>query len=152
MKHIFSRPQFHILLTILMMAFIFLQSALPGHVSGAESNLIVRVLSGLLDAEPGQVGFVVRKGAHFAEYLVLGMCLLVNVWDCRENLRRKPGLDAGLAWALGALYAMTDEFHQLFVPGRSGELRDVCIDAAGVLCGVVVMRLMRRRKGGMDRG
>jgi len=50
-----------------------------------------------------------------------------------------------IAWAVGAAYAVTDEFHQLFVAGRSCEVRDMCIDAAGVLCGVMVVWLWRKR-------
>ena len=52
-----------------------------------------------------------------------------------------------IAWAVGAAYAVTDEFHQLFVAGRSCEVRDMCIDAAGVLCGVMVVWLWRKRRG-----
>ena len=47
-----------------------------------------------------------------------------------------------ISWLCGTLYAMTDEFHQLFVPGRSGEIRDVCLDSAGVLVGVFIGRLL----------
>lgn len=48
------------------------------------------------------------------------------------------------SWVLGVLYAASDEFHQLFVPGRSGQLSDVCIDASGVLLGVLVALLVWR--------
>ena len=50
------------------------------------------------------------------------------------------------AWTIGALYAATDELHQLLVTDRSGELRDVCIDAAGVLAGVLLVWLINRKK------
>ena len=52
-----------------------------------------------------------------------------------------------IAWAVGAAYAVTDEFHQLFVAGRSCEVRDMCIDAAGVLCGVMVVWLWGKSRG-----
>ena len=51
-----------------------------------------------------------------------------------------------LAWGIGALYACTDEFHQRFVPGRSGELRDVGIDCCGVLTGVLLYTAYRHLK------
>ncbi|MDY6314114.1 MAG: VanZ family protein, partial [Clostridia bacterium] len=41
-----------------------------------------------------------------------------------------------------ALYAASDEFHQLFVPGRSGEFRDVCLDSAGALTGILIFILI----------
>ena len=46
------------------------------------------------------------------------------------------------AWLAGTLYAMTDEIHQSFVPGRSCELRDMGIDSCGVLAGVLVVSLV----------
>lgn len=48
------------------------------------------------------------------------------------------------------LYAITDEIHQHFVPGRSCELRDVLIDTTGALLGIfisyLIMRIFRREK------
>ena len=46
------------------------------------------------------------------------------------------------AWLIGTAYAVTDEFHQSFVPGRSCELRDVMIDSCGVLTGVLLATLV----------
>lgn len=43
-----------------------------------------------------------------------------------------------ISWAFGTLYAVTDEFHQMFVPGRSCEIRDMCIDSCGVATGVLI--------------
>lgn len=76
---------------------------------------------------------VVRKGAHFSEYALLGalLCLL-----CRSYGRRHAGL---LAWLTGAVYAGTDELHQLLVSARSGNLVDVGIDSMGVLFGVLLI-------------
>ena len=70
---------------------------------------------------------VLRKIAHFCEYAILGALLL-------RALGR-----AEVAVAAGVAYAATDEWHQHFVPGRHAALRDVAIDAAGVLAGVVLL-------------
>ena len=43
---------------------------------------------------------------------------------------------------LFALYAATDEIHQLFVPGRSGEIRDVCLDSLGVITGIIILLII----------
>ena len=56
-------------------------------------------------------------------------------------------MQAGL---IGVLYAVSDEIHQCFVSGRSGELRDVLIDSAGVICGVVILRLLVGRKAACE--
>ncbi len=77
---------------------------------------------------------LLRKLAHTAEYAVLGALLA-----------RATGR-AGLAVALGSLYAVSDEVHQTFVPGRMGSPVDVAIDAAGVVIGVLVWQSIRARR------
>jgi VanZ family protein len=73
--------------------------------------------------------FIARKLVHMAEYGVLTI-LLFNA--LRLHIKRSP--DAWLIAAIVAvLYAFSDEWHQTFVPGREGSLRDVSIDALGVL-------------------
>jgi VanZ family protein len=77
---------------------------------------------------------VLRKLAHMAEYAVLGALLL-----------RATGR-AGLAVALGTAYAVSDEVHQLFVPGRAGSPVDVAIDAVGVAVGVLLWQSLAARR------
>ena len=145
-----DRKGFHFALTAAVMIFIFIQSALPGHVSGAESNIIVRIITSIVQADPETVGFVVRKTAHFTEYMMLGACLLLNVRDCFAQLQ--PRQMWGLAWMLGTAYAVTDELHQRFVPERSCEPRDMCIDAAGVALGALIMlAIVMRQRGSRNR-
>jgi VanZ family protein len=81
----------------------------------------------------GTWDLVLRKIAHFCEYAVLGLLLARAV--SRESL----------AAAAGIAYAATDELHQHFVRGRHGAFRDVAIDAAGALAGVLLARRLRRR-------
>jgi VanZ family protein len=69
---------------------------------------------------------ILRKGAHVAEYAVLGGLL----WRALGSTT--PALAAGIA------YAVTDEIHQSFVPGRYASALDVAIDAVGVVAGVLV--------------
>jgi len=128
----------YLITTLIIMAFIFIQSALPGDLSSNESNIFVQILVALFDVDADSAGFAVRKCAHFTEYLVLGGSAMLLFSEMR--------LGGLIAWAVGAAYAVTDEFHQIFVAGRSCEVRDMCIDAAGVLCGVLVIALWRRRK------
>ena len=63
---------------------------------------------------------------------------------------RKFRKEMFLPWLIAALYAASDEIHQLFVPGRSGQLSDVILDSAGTLAGVaaftVLCWLINRRK------
>ena len=76
---------------------------------------------------------VLRKGAHVAEYAVLGALLY-----------RALGREA-LALAAGIAYAATDEFHQRFVHGRHSSPVDVAIDAVGLALGMLVWLRLRER-------
>ena len=72
------------------------------------------------------------KIVHFAVYGVLGLSL-------RWPLRRRHWL---VPVAVTALYGITDELHQLLVPGRSFEIADMAADLFGALLGVRVGKLM----------
>jgi VanZ family protein len=76
---------------------------------------------------------VLRKGAHIAEYAVLGALLY------RALGREAPALGAGIA------YAATDELHQHFVRGRHASPVDVAIDAVGLSLGMLVWLRVRQR-------
>lgn len=76
----------------------------------------------------------VRKAAHMTEYGILS--ILFYIWLGKWQFGvRKRGI---LAIILSALYACSDEFHQLFIPGRAGMVRDVLIDSAGAILGILV--------------
>lgn len=84
-----------------------------------------------------RVSFVVRKTGHFGEYGILGL-LLSDFWLTFEKIRerKKSALKmVMLATAVCMIYAVTDEFHQGFVDGRSPKVMDVCIDTAGGFVG-----------------
>ena len=87
-------------------------------------------LSSIPDLGTGLGGWdtALRKIAHFCEYAVLGVLLL------RALGRELLAIPAGIA------YAATDELHQHFVAGRHAAVRDVAIDAAGVLAGVLLLQ------------
>lgn len=87
--------------------------------------------------------FIVRKSAHFLEYCLLGASVfsVISVFSPRKSLFGYL-LSGFLSWLGGSFYAVTDEIHQRFVSGRSGELRDVFIDAAGVCAGILIFMLI----------
>jgi VanZ family protein len=91
-----------------------------------------------LGTDLGTWDTILRKLAHVAEFAILGALLLRAVSH------------AGVAFALGVLYAVTDEVHQTFVEGRHGSPVDVAIDAAGVLSGALAWRWLAGRRGGDD--
>ena len=96
---------------------------------------LIFALSSIPDLGTGLGGWdlALRKIAHALEYAVLGALLL-----------RALGREL-LAAAIGIAYAVTDEVHQAFVPGRHGAPLDVLVDAVGVLLGVYVLGRAARR-------
>jgi VanZ family protein len=74
---------------------------------------------------------LLRKCAHVTEYAILALLL------ARAIQREGP------AFVLGALYAVSDEFHQSFVRGRHAAPLDVAIDAIGLALGLVLWRRAR---------
>lgn len=74
----------------------------------------------------------VRKAAHMTEYAILSV--LLYVWLGKWQFTTKKRML--LAIIAAALYAASDEIHQLFVAGRSGRLTDVLIDSTGAMLGV----------------
>ena len=79
--------------------------------------------------------YPVRKAAHLTEFAVLGMTIVLALYF--QKIRRKSIKLTAIA--IGALYAASDEFHQLFVKGRSCQLFDVGVDSIGVCIGVCIM-------------
>jgi VanZ family protein len=95
---------------------------------------LIFTLSSIPDLGTGLGGWdlIFRKLAHAAEYAVLAVLLLRAL----EH-----------AWAsfwLAAAYAVTDELHQAFVPGRLGSPLDVAVDAAGAAIGIALALRLRR--------
>lgn len=89
-----------------------------------EKEIIVKNLS-----------FYIRKIAHITEYLILGF-LMFNL------LKQYSVTNIYYAIGLSILYSCTDEFHQLFISGRSGSIRDVLIDSIGILIGTYLYKLL----------
>ena len=86
--------------------------------------------------------YILRKLAHMFEYAVL--CALVARAFAGAGLTGRR--QVGYAVILAVLYAVTDEYHQSFVPGRFCSPMDVLIDAVGAAAGYYGFLLLRRRK------
>ena len=90
-----------------------------------------------------RIDYPVRKAAHATEYAVLGIFIFGSIYNGKKSCGNTDGRKAGIikyafpAWTAGTFYAVTDEIHQLFVPGRSGKALDVCIDSTGVFAGIL---------------
>ena len=106
--------------------------------SAAQSGGLLQLIQPLLLAlgVPGEIQHnLLRKLAHMAEFAVLGL-----LWSGALRGGKKAGLKV-LAICVAA--ASLDETIQLFVPGRSGEIRDVLIDTLGGILGICCAVLLR---------
>lgn len=124
---------------LLWMSVIFYFSHQPGkestQVSGWITNLLDNVADFLnLNITGYHLHLLVRKGAHFTEFAILGILLFVAIYSTRKKL-----LSSFIAaLTAGALYGVIDEVHQYFIPGRSCQIGDMLIDASGVLFAVLL--------------
>lgn len=126
--------------SVVMMIIIFIFSSFPANKSDEQSGFIINTLTSVFPElkEIGPLVAIVRKSAHFLEYALLGF------FNARAfNLSNKNAFHA--IW-LSALYSVTDEYHQTFISGRSGELRDIVIDTAGASFGALIYFLTHRKK------
>lgn len=137
--------RWHWLAVVLWIGLIFWFSHQPGEVSSALSGKVLafleQVFSFIMPAgffQTSLLRLLIRKAAHVLNYTVLGILL------ARASLR-SIGKVLPATLIFGFLAAVADEIHQCFVPGRSGEVRDVAIDLAGVALGAGLTWLLRRR-------
>ena len=77
--------------------------------------------------------FVVRKAAHMTEFASLGVLLCAFAFTFGGKFKWFL-----FSYLFGVFYAATDEIHQLFVEGRSGQFSDILIDSFGVMIGMTV--------------
>ena len=125
------------------MIFIFCMSAKDATKSGKMSGGLIRRIAPLINHkfhlldEVAQTTFVeslqdvVRTLAHFFEFTLLGV---LSFFSFRFTLNcRKKGVIYGVL--MGWLYALSDEIHQIFVPGRTFQLKDILVDCGGILLG-----------------
>lgn len=82
----------------------------------------------------------IRKLAHFSIYTILGITVMMHICTYKIDKYKK----IGCSLIIGMLYAILDEIHQLFVPGRSGQVRDVIIDIFGVTFGICIVLLIQQ--------
>ncbi len=113
----------HWLPVLIWAGFIFWLSSLPNLESGLEQD------------------FVLRKIAHILEYAVLTF-LLFRAFSVQGGPAPKILV---LAVIFALFYALTDEYHQTFIFGREGTLRDVVIDSIGILITTGVWYIKNRK-------
>jgi VanZ family protein len=90
-----------------------------------------------------EIHHIIRKCGHLVEYFIFSLLVLRGIRAGRRNLR--------IVWAIAAIaivacYASLDEFHQIFVPGRTPAVADVLLDTVGGICAQIAVALAVSRK------
>jgi VanZ family protein len=144
------------IMTIAVMVCIFLFSCEnaddSSDTSGNFVNLIISIFYGDYDELPlweqeeirGNISHFIRKTAHFTIFAALGFFAFLT--SGQKKLLCK-GTAAVLIFC--GLYAVSDELHQYFVPGRACMLRDMLLDTCGSLAGIaaalVALKIFSRK-------
>lgn len=100
------------------------------NMSDSVRGILMKLFGPLLNS------FIVRKFAHFFEYAVLGFLIGCALFISR---RRFSPITAVIC---SALYSISDEMHQYFVPGRACRIFDVGVDTLGALTGTLILALI----------
>ena len=124
------------ILIIIWMGLIFFMSSQGADASSGLSSVFTdQIMYYIPGFTEDTITFIVRKSAHIFMYVVLGIFLygLIN----SSSMSQKRRILYSLSIAFG--YAVFDEIHQTFVPGRSGEVRDILIDTISASLGILAI-------------
>lgn len=128
----------NLFLLVFWLLIIFYFSNQPGNSSSYLSDnltlLIFNDISNLLI-------FIVRKIAHISEFFILTL-LIYNVLKDYVDFKKS----CLFSFVFSVLYSISDELHQLFVVGRECLLRDVFIDAIGIILALIIIFFIKQYK------
>ena len=151
MKHPKHWARFFLVASIVTAALIFWFSSKKGGDSQAMSDIVTLHVARTLKPDFMKMSVkarqsylemlstIVRKNAHFCEFMLLGFNLMGTMRFYFPRL--SDGGCRSRAMGIAVLYAVSDELHQLFISERSGQVLDVLIDSAGSLAGVMIASL-----------
>lgn len=130
----------NLIIVIIWMLLIFIMSSFDATESANQSNFIVNIITDIFKIENIELlRFIIRKLAHFTEYLILGF-LTINMLN-KNDISKKYLLSILIC----IIYATSDEIHQLFVPGRACQLIDILIDSIGSIIGIYLYKLINTK-------
>ncbi len=140
----------NIILLIIWMIVIFLFSSQNGNKSTNTSDKVTLAVINITTTVTGNTytdeeiknmiidkTTIVRKSAHFIEYLILGV-LIINVLKDYAKINKRMIL---FALMFCFLYAISDELHQLFSDGRTCKILDIFIDTSGSFMGILIYNI-----------
>lgn len=133
-------------LSLAVMCLIFYLSSQPASVSQKLSDGIlyrIMIFLGFRDEETiMSFGKLIRKIAHFGEYGVLAFCLGLYFFELAGRNWSEVTNAFVRAFLVSGIYAVSDELHQYFVPGRSMQFSDVLLDCFGAFAGLCCLYIL----------
>ena len=102
--------------------------------------MVIFTFSSIPSAELPSLGWfdmLVKKGGHILGYGILSMAYLRGLDMDKKNL--------WIAWLLSIIYSITDEIHQIFVPGRHASVWDIGFDAVGAAITLFLYRINNKK-------
>lgn len=153
MKKVYLTRTIGIVLTVFMMAFIFSMSSQNATLSNETSAGVIRFTVSLVYPEFNELGEIaqneivssfqnlVRSFAHFGAFAALCFFSLIFTLTL-EKIKLLLRYVSSVVFAF--LYAVSDEIHQLFIPGRAFQLFDILVDSLGIMLGAAVMYLIMK--------
>lgn len=103
---------------------------------------LVRLFPQITPEQIDLVHLVIRKFGHWSEYFVLAVLILRAMLASSSTVSFLR--QASYAVLASSLFALTDEWHQSFVPSREASHVDVMIDTFGAICGAASWALLER--------
>ena len=113
-----------------------------GNDSSSQSNFFANIILQFINIDKETLTFLIRKVAHMSEYAILALFTYYALIKIAFNKR----IIFQITFLISFLYACSDEFHQLFISGRSGQFTDVLIDSTGCLIMLLFLYLWQKRK------
>ena len=149
-----NKKLFHSILVIIWMLVIFNFSSQNGSKSTKTSDVVTSMVVNVTTSVTNKdipreevkkkvedSTFLVRKTAHFTEYLILGILVLQLLSDYTKINKRMLIVSLIICY----LYAVSDEVHQIFIPGRTAKVLDTFIDGAGSLVGITIYSIYQSK-------
>ncbi len=155
MKYVALRRTVGLVLTVFIMVFIFSMSSQNAEISKQTSGGVIHFVAGLLYPDFHNLGQqaqdqiisafqgIVRSAAHFSVFAALCFSSLIFTLTL-ERLNLLMRYCSSIIFSI--LYAVSDEIHQLFIPGRAFQFSDILVDTLGILLGAAVMYLIIKLK------
>lgn len=127
------------IITFVVIISIFYATQSPGFTGSHTKGLLYSFLSSFFDPNPSviwTINVIIRKTGHIVAFGILAVFLYLAL-----SKTRRPFL---YAWVITTVYAVVDEFHQGFIPGRTSSFADVVLDSFGAFLALMIIKKIRK--------